>query len=53
MEGAQDTISATSVLESTETDGTQVKEEASPVTDDQWRAMKLIVDTIYNYRELE
>ena len=50
MDAIQDTSSGTPILESTETD---VKEEASPVTDDQWRAMRSIVDTLYNYREPE
>lgn len=46
---------ATPVMESTETDeAAKVQEEAGPlVTDEQWRAMKLITETIVSYRDNE
>ena len=53
MDLSQEAESATPILESTETDGAQIKQEASPVKDEQWRAMKAIIDMLYNHREPE
>lgn len=46
---------ATPVMESTETDeGAKVKGEGGPpVTDEQWRAMKAITETVVSYRDDE
>lgn len=53
MELSQEAGSVTPILESTEIDGAQIKLEVSPVKDEQWRAMKTIIDILYNHREPE
>jgi hypothetical protein len=45
--------SETPVLESTETDGVQAKAGQPPVTEDQWKAMKSIIETVVSYRDAE
>lgn len=45
--------SATPVVETTETDGTQVESSTPPVTDAQWRAMKAIPDMLTSHRKPE
>ena len=40
-------------IESTETDQAQIKQEDSAVKDEEWRAMKTMIDNIYNHREPE
>ena len=53
MELAPGANSVTPILESTEIDGAQVNQGPTPVKDEQWRAMKAIIDTLYNHREPE
>ena len=48
-----ETGAATPVIESTETDVIEVKQEISQITDDQWRAMKTIIENIIDYRDSE
>ena len=53
MDDSRENGSATPVLESTETDVVEVKEEAPTVTDEQWRAMKAVIEALVNYRDAE
>ena len=45
--------SSTPVLESTETDAIEVKVETPTVSDEQWRAMRTVIEALVNYRDAE
>ena len=41
------------VVQSTETDGAEKKVENSNVTEEQWNAMKELIETVVSYRDAE
>ena len=55
MATSRESSSVTPIMESTETDGAHVKQESShsPLRDEEWRAMKTIIDALYDHREQE
>ena len=48
-----DSEAATPVIESTESDAIHVKAEHSLMTDEQWRAMRTVIEFVVNYKDRE
>ncbi|MCJ1471601.1 hypothetical protein MMC13_000241 [Lambiella insularis] len=53
MATPKDDFSGTPVIESTESDAVHVAAEDTTVTDDQWKAMRTVIEFVINYKDAE
>ena len=53
MEASEDNDDKIEVLQSTETDTTPATLQSSTITEEQWRAIKAILEFLLGYREPE